>query len=122
MELQPSARSERLLDRALRQLMSEGDSVASGVQQAGVQAFVQIGERSMCFDEPELGLRMAEGNEIESVLRALAEAGDSREHRIADRRRNLSGAALDDFTDEERVASGQTVQSLSVPGVVRGDA
>ena len=45
----------------------------------------------MGLDEPELGLGVTKGDEVESPLRGFAQAGNARQNCVANRRRNLSG-------------------------------
>ncbi len=118
-ELDPPARSERVLDREPGQLVAERrGSVRHRDHSRGravVEAFEGVaGER---FEQPQLGVGRHDREGLEQLPRTRVEHGSAREHGVADGGRDASGACGEHLDDEERIAAGRAIQRLRVDAV-----
>ena len=122
MQVQPPVGRELGLDRDAREVVPEGHARPGRAEDAARQALLQVldgiaGER---LQQRQLDRPGHDRRGVEHAARRCAQRRDAREHRVADRRRQLDGARRERLGDEERVAGGAPVQRAGVDAVRRG--
>ena len=107
-------------DRLAGQLMTEGEPIASGPQQAPSDALIHFVEDRTGNSEQELRLERGADHrgEIEDRPRLGREPGRTGEDGVADRGRDCLILSGEDLGQEERIAPGESVQGGGVTPAV----
>jgi hypothetical protein len=113
-QLHPPVRGDRLLDGETGELVPEADERVVVPEHPGLETRVE--ERDVVagkpLEQPQLSLRWNDRHRVEQRARALAEAPRPREHRVANRVRNLGPARGEHLRHEERIPAGLPVQAV----------
>ena len=119
MQRHPAVGRQRLLDGEAGELVTEGDAVALGGDDARRQALVQaveLGGRER-LEQPDLGLRCRDRDRLEQAARGRREPREAGEHRVAHGVRDLARVRGEHLGDVERVAVGLTVKLARIDRV-----
>ena len=107
LKLARAAGGQRLLDGEPSELVSKRDCLRRRGEHPRAHAGVDVFRIRFCLEQPELGLRMRDRDELERSARRRRELGDACENRVPNRRRNPLLPRQEHLGDEERVAAGR---------------
>ena len=122
MQRHPAVGRQRLLHGEAGELVTEGDAVELGGDDARRQALVQaveLGGRER-LEQPDLGLRCRDRDRLQQPARGRREPREAGEHRVAHGVRDLARVRGKHLGDVERVAVGLTVKLARIDGVRSG--
>ena len=122
-QVDATVRRNRLLECEPGELVPEHDAGRLRGQHAGRQALVEVIDHAVgeSLEQPELGMLRHDRSGFEERLGRRAQPCRTREHRVADRPRDLLGFRGKRLHDEERVPGSPAVELSGVDAVRLGE-